>query len=84
MFLNLIIPQFMRVGLRVPWCALRIHTPTLVRDCQTCLPAAMGEGAFFSPGITAIKLLDIEFPNGYLSSFSGPRFGTEGIRNILV
>ncbi len=47
------------------------------------LTAAMGEGAFFSPGITSIKLLDIDFPGEYLNSFAGPRFGTRGIRDIL-
>ncbi|MBM3708560.1 MAG: ribulose 1,5-bisphosphate carboxylase, partial [Actinobacteria bacterium] len=30
-----------------------------------------------------IKLLDIEFPKKYLSDFSGPKFGIEGIRKIL-
>lgn len=30
-----------------------------------------------------IKLLDLEFPKKYLSGFSGPKFGLEGIRKIL-
>ena len=47
------------------------------------LTAACGEGAFFTPGIPIIKLLDIEFPQGYLGNFQGPRFGLEGIRSIL-
>lgn len=47
------------------------------------LTVAMGEGAFHSHGITAIKLLDIEFPDAYLDKFEGPRFGTKGLRNIL-
>ncbi len=47
------------------------------------LTAACGEGAFFTPGIPIIKLLDIEFPQGYLGNFQGPRFGLEGIRSML-
>lgn len=47
------------------------------------LTAACGEGAFFTPGIPIIKLLDIEFPESYLKEFQGPRFGIDGIRNIL-
>ncbi len=47
------------------------------------ITAVCGEGAFFTPGINAIKLLDIEFPEGYLKSFEGPRFGMRGIRDII-
>jgi ribulose-bisphosphate carboxylase large chain len=47
------------------------------------MTAACGEGAFFTPGINSIKLLDIEFPKGYLKEFEGPRFGVNGIRKIL-
>ncbi len=47
------------------------------------LTAAMGEGAFFCHGISAIKLIDIEFPDVYLDSFQGPQFGTKGIRELL-
>ncbi|MFH0800240.1 MAG: RuBisCO large subunit C-terminal-like domain-containing protein [Pseudomonadota bacterium] len=47
------------------------------------LTAAMGEGAFFCHGVSAIKLLDISFPSRYLADFQGPKFGTAGIREIL-
>lgn len=47
------------------------------------LTVACGEGAFYCRGITAIKLLDIEFPDSYLSNFQGPRFGTRGLRQLL-
>ena len=47
------------------------------------MTAACGEGAFFTPGINTIKLLDIEFPESYLKQFEGPKFGVKGIRNIL-
>ena len=47
------------------------------------LTAACGEGAFHSPNMRRIKLLDIEFPDCYLEGFEGPYFGLEGIRNIL-
>ena len=47
------------------------------------LTAACGEGAFYSPGISLIKLLDIEFPECYLQHFEGPRFGIGGLRDML-
>lgn len=33
------------------------------------LTAIGGEGTFYSPGISAIKLLDLEFPESYLRNF---------------
>ena len=48
------------------------------------LTAACGEGAFFSPGISLIKLLDIHFPESYLQHFEGPKFGVEGLRDMLA
>jgi ribulose-bisphosphate carboxylase large chain len=42
-----------------------------------------GEGTFFSPGIPIVKLLDIQFPDGFLAQFEGPRFGIQGIRDLL-
>lgn len=47
------------------------------------LTAACGEGAFFSPGISVIKLLDIEFPEAFLAHFEGPKFGVAGLRKML-
>jgi len=47
------------------------------------LTAILGEGAFYSPGIAAIKLLDIEFPKSFLQHFEGPKFGIQGFRDIL-
>lgn len=47
------------------------------------LTAAMGEGVFHCDGISSVKLLDIEFPESYLSHFQGPRFGTKGLRSVL-
>jgi ribulose-bisphosphate carboxylase large chain len=47
------------------------------------LTAACGEGAFYSPGISLIKLLDIEFPHSYLQLFEGPKFGITGLRDML-
>lgn len=47
------------------------------------LTVAMGEGAFFCHGVTSIKLIDIEFPETYLSAFEGPRYGTHGLREML-
>ncbi len=47
------------------------------------LTAVCGEGAFYSPGISLIKLRDIEFPDSYLRHFAGPKFGISGLREIL-
>jgi ribulose-bisphosphate carboxylase large chain len=47
------------------------------------LTAACGEGAFYSPGISLIKLMDIEFPDSYLQHFEGPKFGITGLREML-
>jgi ribulose-bisphosphate carboxylase large chain len=47
------------------------------------LSAVCGEGTFFSPGIPVVKLLDVEFPASYLAHFEGPRFGVEGLRELL-
>ena len=47
------------------------------------LTAAMGEGAFHCHGVSAIKLVDILFPDSYLAGFAGPQFGTSGLRKLL-
>jgi ribulose-bisphosphate carboxylase large chain len=44
------------------------------------LSAVLGEGAFFAPGIPVVKLLDIEFPDAFLSHFDGPAYGLAGLR----
>ncbi|MBU1131097.1 type III ribulose-bisphosphate carboxylase [Patescibacteria group bacterium] len=41
-------------------------------------------GNIFSMKIVKnLRLLDIEFPQKYINSFAGPRWGIEGVRNIL-
>ncbi len=47
------------------------------------LSAVCGEGAFFTPGVPVVKLLDITFPESYLDAFDGPKFGIDGVRDIL-
>ncbi|MDP8305013.1 MAG: RuBisCO large subunit C-terminal-like domain-containing protein [Candidatus Chlorobium antarcticum] len=47
------------------------------------LTAVCGEGVFFTPGVPIVKLLDISFPESYLQEFDGPKFGIEGIRDLL-
>ena len=47
------------------------------------LTAACGEGAFYCPGISVIKLLDMTFPDSFLDHFQGPKFGVQGLRDIL-
>jgi ribulose-bisphosphate carboxylase large chain len=47
------------------------------------LTAACGEGAFYCPGISVIKLLDMTFPDTFLDHFEGPKFGVQGLRDML-
>ncbi len=47
------------------------------------MTAVCGEGTFFTPGVPIVKLLDITFPENYLAEFEGPKFGIEGIREML-
>ena len=47
------------------------------------LTAACGEGAFYCPGISTIKLMDIQFPETFLEHFEGPKFGVSGLRDML-
>ncbi len=65
-----------RVTIAHPHCNFGPKLPNL-------LSAVCGEGAFFTPGIPVVKLLDIAFPDTYLAAFDGPKFGVEGIRDLL-
>jgi ribulose-bisphosphate carboxylase large chain len=47
------------------------------------LSAVAGEGVYFVPGVPLIKLLDLRMPQTYLAGFEGPRFGIDGIRDLL-
>ncbi|MFB6089113.1 MAG: RuBisCO large subunit C-terminal-like domain-containing protein [Candidatus Aenigmatarchaeota archaeon] len=47
------------------------------------LTAVAGEGVFFTKGINSIKLMDLEFPESYLEHFPGPKFGVDGLRDML-
>ena len=66
-------------------CSVRIAHPhgNFGPKLPNLLTAAGGEGAFYSPGISLIKLMDIEFPDTYLQSFEGPKFGIKGLREML-
>ena len=66
-------------------CIVRIAHPhgNFGPKLPNILTAAGGEGAFYSPGISVIKLLDIEFPDKFLQAFEGPKFGISGLRDIL-
>ncbi|PIR16591.1 MAG: ribulose 1,5-bisphosphate carboxylase [Deltaproteobacteria bacterium CG11_big_fil_rev_8_21_14_0_20_49_13] len=64
------------------WCEVKIAHPHINFGAKipNLLTAAAGEGAFFSPGITTIKLTDIEFPEKFVNQFEGPMFGIKGLR----
>lgn len=47
------------------------------------LTAVCGEGVFHAPDVAAVRLLDIEFPESFLSDFQGPQFGVAGLREML-
>jgi len=66
-------------------CRVRIAHPhgNFGPKLPNILTAALGEGAFYSPGIATIKLIDIEFPDNFLRHFEGPKFGIQGLRDIL-
>ena len=66
-------------------CHVRIAHPhaNFGPKLPNILTAAGGEGAFYSPGIPVIKLLDIGFPDNFLQGFQGPKFGIKGLRDIL-
>lgn len=65
-----------RVTVAHPHCNFGPKIPNL-------LTAVCGEGTFFTPGVPVVKLMDISFPDSYLADFEGPKFGIEGLRNIL-
>ena len=66
------------------WCEVKIAHPhyNFGPKIPNILTAASGEGAFFSPGITTIKLKDIDFPNHFISQFECPQFGIDGLRKL--
>jgi ribulose-bisphosphate carboxylase large chain len=73
------------IGKHTYACRVRIAHPhgNFGPKLPNILTAAAGEGAFYSPGISVIKLLDIEFPDTFLKAFQGPKFGIKGLRDIL-
>jgi ribulose-bisphosphate carboxylase large chain len=73
------------IGKRAHACRVRIAHPhgNFGPKLPNILTAAGGEGAFYSPGISVIKLLDIAFPDKFLQAFEGPKFGIKGLRDIL-
>lgn len=68
-----------------PFYQIRIASPhaNFGANLPGLLSALAGEGAFYSPGITLVRLEDIEFPKKFLQSFEGPQFGVKGLRDLL-
>lgn len=46
------------------------------------LAAIAGEGAFYCPGMSTVRISDIHFPHSYLQNFQGPQFGINGLRQL--
>jgi ribulose-bisphosphate carboxylase large chain len=78
-------PLLAPAGLKSYGCRVKIAHPhrNFGPKLPNLLSAACGEGTFFSKGISAIKLFDIEFPDRFLHHFEGPQFGIHGLREIL-
>lgn len=72
-------------GAKTAWCEAKIAHPHINfgPKIPNILTVAAGEGAFFSHGITTIKLMDIDFPEHFINQFPGPKFGIDGIRKLL-
>lgn len=70
--------RFFRCRLVVahPWKNFGSKIPNL-------LSAMAGEGAFYCPGITTLRITDVTFSNNYLQLFKGPQFGINGLRESL-
>jgi 2,3-diketo-5-methylthiopentyl-1-phosphate enolase len=66
---------------KVPRALLTIGYP--IQNMQPDLPAILTTvfGKLSMDG--QIKLIDLQLPDSYLRQFPGPRFGIEGVRNIL-
>lgn len=66
-------------------CTVKIANPHINFGAKfpNILTAAAGEGAFYSNGISLVKLVDLHFPKSLLLKFSGPRFGVNGFRDLL-
>ncbi len=66
-------------------CQIRVAHPhgNFGPRIPNLLTAIAGEGPFFSPNAPLVKLLDIHFPQAFISQFAGPQFGLAGIRALL-
>lgn len=63
-------------------CKMRMAYPHVHFEdsIPNMLSALAGEGAFYAPDITTLRLLDIYFPKTWLDLFKGPQFGLMGLR----
>ena len=63
------------------WFVVRIGYP--VANVEDNMPLLIGTIAGNIMSMPYLKLLDIDFPEKFVKSFQGPKFGLEGIRKIL-
>ncbi|OGP07550.1 MAG: hypothetical protein A2048_08370 [Deltaproteobacteria bacterium GWA2_45_12] len=70
--------KFIRLKARIahPLINFGPHIPNL-------LSAVAGEGAFYCPGVTCLRITNLHFPSSFLKLFEGPQFGLSGIREKL-
>ncbi|OGQ08433.1 MAG: hypothetical protein A3G32_10110 [Deltaproteobacteria bacterium RIFCSPLOWO2_12_FULL_40_28] len=78
-------PQPWIQGSRFFRCHMTMALPliNLNGSLAVLLSTLAGEGAFYCPGLTTVKLLDLHFPSSYLKLFKGPPFGIKGLRDYL-
>lgn len=72
-------------GERFFLCKARVAHPVLNFGARipNLLSAMAGEGPFYCPGISTLKICDITFPQSFLKEFQGPQFGVGGLRELL-
>jgi len=48
------------------------------------LAVLLGEGIFYTAGVSAIRLTGLWLPDAYAAAFPGPQFGVRGLRDLLA
>jgi ribulose-bisphosphate carboxylase large chain len=78
------LPTKVALSGKINAAVVRIGFPTIniSPNLTNLLSTVVGE-AYELESFTALKLLDIELPPSFTQHFTGPKFGVDGMRNIL-